>query len=395
MKEVINNTTNRYLDKNEALNFKRAMIEVLLDVTRKTDVGYYYGFAKISNMVNNKIDQIFISNDNILQLLKLQGKTLILDKTFSNLNFKDVSVLNKSIYQEELLIKIKELGLNLMGNDNLDPNFKDAIALYFASNHELKLYDFYHRKYYTSLSFLDLRFNIMNTLSIFMDPNLFAQTLCYGELKMSEELDKLSSRRGILKNIIKALNRITMIQNKLLSSNLQYKEVEDIYFRTLAKINAISERKNKDKIELIEEIYDSNYALMDVDVQKKLIHMMRIYDAWNKSNIEDKQFNQSISSPLNVSVLPENKNFIKKLEDILNLIKEDMKKTLQILDKEYVKINDFMIKNVLIKYLKSKKIEDLDETERILRAFEYKIGDEYSYLEEAKATKKLRKKLEK
>ena len=52
MNEKINNL-NRYLNNEEIRMFKQIIIEALLDVTDKTELGYYYNFSKISNIIKN------------------------------------------------------------------------------------------------------------------------------------------------------------------------------------------------------------------------------------------------------------------------------------------------------------------------------------------------------
>ena len=88
----------------------------------------------------------------------------------------------------------------------------------------------------------------------------------------------------------------------------------------------------------------------------------------------------------------ENKNFIEKLKVILEQIKEETSKTLILLDKEYIKLNDYIVNNLLSKYLKNQKTTE-EELINIFQNFEYEIDDDYSYLEKSKATKKLKKKL--
>ena len=87
--QEVRNKINKYLDKEEKLIFKRLIINSLFDVIKKTDLGYYYNFSKISNIINNKIEEIFISEDSIRNLLILQDKVLIIDKVFANFDFKN------------------------------------------------------------------------------------------------------------------------------------------------------------------------------------------------------------------------------------------------------------------------------------------------------------------
>ena len=56
MNEKINNL-NRYLNNEEIRMFKQIIIEALLDVTDKTELGYYYNFPKISNIINTKFEK--------------------------------------------------------------------------------------------------------------------------------------------------------------------------------------------------------------------------------------------------------------------------------------------------------------------------------------------------
>ena len=81
MNEKINNL-NRYLNNEEIRMFKQIIIEALLDVTDKTELGYYYNFPKISNIINTKIEKIFVTGDYLAELIKIQGNTLILNKVF-------------------------------------------------------------------------------------------------------------------------------------------------------------------------------------------------------------------------------------------------------------------------------------------------------------------------
>lgn len=376
--QEVRNKINKYLDKEEKLIFKRLIINSLFDVIKKTDLGYYYNFSKISNIINNKIEEIFISEDSIRNLLILQDKVLIIDKVFANFDFKNKEELTNVISKEEyLLIKIKEFGLNLIGNNKLNSSLKEALALYFASNKEKIKKNFYDRKYYTALPFMDLKENIINTLSIFVDDNTLAQALCYGDLNLSDKLDNISNHRGTLKNITKFLDRISLIQNKISVLELNYAEIENMYFQVLIKINTINESKNDDqKVILLEEIYDIYYLLKNSDIYKKLVVTM-----------------QDDLKPL--FKFNEKNNLVKKLEILLQFIQQEINKTLIILDKEYITMNDFIVNNILTKHLKSKKINNYDETFSIFKNLDYQIEGEYSYLEESKATKKLKKRLEK
>ena len=57
MNEKINNL-NRYLNNEEIRMFKQIINEALLDVIDKTELGYYYNFPKISNIINTKFEKI-------------------------------------------------------------------------------------------------------------------------------------------------------------------------------------------------------------------------------------------------------------------------------------------------------------------------------------------------
>ena len=158
---------------------------------------------------------------------------------------------------------------------------------------------------------------------------------------------------------------------------LNYAEIENMYFQVLIKINTINESKNDDqKVILLEEIYDIYYLLKNSDIYKKLVVTM-----------------QDDLKPL--FKFNEKNNLVKKLEILLQFIQQEINKTLIILDKEYITMNDFIVNNILTKHLKSKKINNYDETFSIFKNLDYQIEGEYSYLEESKATKKLKKRLEK
>ena len=64
-----------------------------------------------------------------------------------------------------------------------------------------------------------------------------------------------------------------------------------------------------------------------------------------------------------------------------------------LLDKEYIKLNDYIINNLLSKYLKNQKHIEEEKLVNIFQNFEYEIDNDYSYLEKSKVTKKLKKKL--
>ena len=112
-----------------------------------------------------------------------------------------------------------------------------------------------------------------------------------------------------------------------------------------------------------------------------------IYDLYNISSSEKEKI---LNDPFNYK--NGNKNFIEKLKIILEQIKEETSKTLILLDKEYIKLNDYIVNNLLSKYLKNQKTTE-EELINIFQNFEYEIDDDYSYLEKSKATKKLKKKL--
>ena len=65
------------------------------------------------------------------------------------------------------------------------------------------------------------------------------------------------------------------------------------------------------------------------------------------------------------------------------------------MNKEYIKLNDYIVNNLLSKYLKNQKHIEEEKLVNIFQNFEYEIDYDYSYLEKSKATKKLKKKLEK
>ena len=388
MNEKINNL-NRYLNNEEIRMFKQIIIEALLDVTDKTELGYYYNFSKISNIINTKIEKIFVTGDDLAELIKIQGNTLILNKVFANINFSDKKQIIDFISKEKcILIKIKETGLKIIASKSLNPNFKEALAIYFSSNQEKTKESFYDRKYYTGLPFMDLKEKIINSLNIFVNNETLAQTLSLGDLNLSNKVDQISNHHGTLKTIVKYLDRINMIQLKISNCNLRYAQTENLYYQVLNKINNLR-KENIDIEKLIEEIYDMNYDKLNLDkeTQKKLISIIRIYDLYNISSSEKEKI---LNDPFNYK--NENKNFIEKLKVILEQIKEETSKTLILLDKEYIKLNDYIVNNLLSKYLKNQKTTE-EELINIFQNFEYEIDDDYSYLEKSKATKKLKKKL--
>ena len=388
MNEKINNL-NRYLNNEEIRMFKQIIIEALLDVTDKTELGYYYNFSKISNIINTKIEKIFVTGDDLAELIKIQGNTLILNKVFANINFSDKKQIIDFISKEKcILIKIKETGLKIIASKSLNPNFKEALAIYFSSNQEKTKESFYDRKYYTGLPFMDLKEKIINSLNIFVNNETLAQTLSLGDLNLSNKVDQISNHHGTLKTIVKYLDRINMIQLKISNCNLRYAQTENLYYQVLNKINNLR-KENIDIEKLIEEIYDMNYDKLNLDkeTQKKLISIIRIYDLYNISSSEKEKI---LNDPFNYK--NENKNFIEKLKVILEQIKEETSKTLILLDKEYIKLNDYIVNNLLSKYLKNQKTTE-EELINIFQNFEYEIDDDYSYLEKSKVTKKLKKKL--
>lgn len=388
MNEKINNL-NRYLNNEEIRMFKQIIIEALLDVTDKTELGYYYNFSKISNIINTKIEKIFVTGDDLAELIKIQGNTLILNKVFANINFSDKKQIIDFISKEKcILIKIKETGLKIIASKSLNPNFKEALAIYFSSNQEKTKESFYDRKYYTGLPFMDLKEKIINSLNIFVNNETLAQTLSLGDLNLSNKVDQISNHHGTLKTIVKYLDRINMIQLKISNCNLRYAQTENLYYQVLNKINNLR-KENIDIEKLIEEIYDMNYDKLNLDkeTQKKLISTIRIYDLYNISSSEKEKI---LNDPFNYK--NENKNFIEKLKVILEQIKEETSKTLILLDKEYIKLNDYIVNNLLSKYLKNQKTTE-EELINIFQNFEYEIDDDYSYLEKSKVTKKLKKKL--
>lgn len=388
MNEKINNL-NRYLNNEEIRMFKQIIIEALLDVTDKTELGYYYNFSKISNIINTKIEKIFVTGDDLAELIKIQGNTLILNKVFANINFSDKKQIIDFISKEKcILIKIKETGLKIIASKSLNPNFKEALAIYFSSNQEKAKESFYDRKYYTGLPFMDLKEKIISSLNIFVNNETLAQTLSLGDLNLSNKIDQISNHHGTLKTIVKYLDRINMIQLKISNCNLRYAQTENLYYQVLNKINNLR-KENIDIEKLIEEIYNMNYDKLNLDkeTQKKLISTIRIYDLYNISSSEKEKI---LNDPFNYT--NENKNFIEKLKIILEQIKEETSKTLILLDKEYIKLNDYIVNNLLSKYLKNQKTTE-EELINIFQNFEYEIDDDYSYLEKSKVTKKLKKKL--
>ena len=389
MNEKINNL-NRYLNNEEIRMFKQIIIEALLDVIDKTELGYYYNFPKISNIINTKIEKIFVTGDDLAELIKIQGNTLILNKVFANINFSDKKQIIDFISKEKcILIKIKETGLKIIASKSLNPNFKEALAIYFSSNQEKTKESFYDRKYYTGLPFMDLKEKIISSLNIFVNNETLAQTLSLGDLNLSNKVDQISNHHGTLKTIVKYLDRINMIQLKISNCNLRYAQTENLYYQVLNKINNLR-KENIDIEKLIEEIYDMNYDKLNLDkeTQKKLISTIRIYDLYNISSSEKEKI---LNDPFNYK--NENKNFIEKLKIILEQIKEETSKTLMLLDKEYIKLNDYIVNNLLSKYLKNQKHIEEEKLVNIFQNFEYEIDDYYSYLEKSKATKKLKKKL--
>lgn len=386
MNEKINNL-NRYLNNEEIRMFKQIIIEALLDVTDKTELGYYYNFPKISNIINTKIEKIFVTGDDLAELIKIQGNTLILNKVFANINFSDKKQILDFISKEKcILIKIKETGLKIIASKSLNPNFKEALAIYFSSDQEKAKESFYDRKYYTGLPFMDLKEKIISSLNIFVNNETLAQTLSLGDLNLSNKIDQISNHHGTLKTIVKYLDRINMIQLKISNCNLRYAQTENLYYQVLNKINNLR-KENIDIEKLIEEIYNMNYDKLNLDkeTQKKLISTIRIYDLYNISSSE-----KILNDPFNYK--NENKNFIEKLKIILEQTKEETSKTLMLLDKEYIKLNDYIVNNLLSKYLKNQKTTE-EELVNIFQNFEYEIDDDYSYLEKSKVTKKLKKKL--
>lgn len=387
MDKKINNL-NHYLNNEEIRMFKQIIIEALLDVTDKTELGYYYNFSKISNIINTKIEKIFVTGDDLAELIKIQGNTLILNKVFANINFSDKKQILDFISKEKcILIKIKEAGLKIIASKSLNPNFKEALAIYFSSNQGKTKESFYDRKYYTGLPFMDLKEKIISSLNIFVNNETLAQTLSLGDLNLSNKIDQISNHHGTLKTIVKYLDRINMIQLKISNCNLRYAQTENLYYQVLNKINNLR-KENIDIEKLIEEIYNMNYDKLNLDkeTQKKLISTIRIYDLYNVSSSE-----KILNDPFNYK----NENFIEKLKIILEQIKEETSKALMLLDKEYIKLNDYIVNNLLSKYLKNQKHIEEEKLVNIFQNFEYEIDDDYSYLEKSKATKKLKKKLEK
>ena len=179
----------------------------------------------------------------------------------------------------------------------MNPNFKEALAIYFSSNQEKTKESFYDRKYYTGLPFMDLKEKIISSLNIFVNNETLAQTLSLGDLNLSNKVDQISNHHGTLKTIVKYLDRINMIQLKISNCNLRYAQTENLYYQVLNKINNLR-KENIDIEKLIEEIYDMNYDKLNLDkeTQKKLISTIRIYDLYNISSSEKEKI---LNDPFN------------------------------------------------------------------------------------------------
>ena len=145
MNEKINNL-NRYLNNEEIRMFKQIIIEALLDVTDKTELGYYYNFPKISNIINTKIEKIFVTGDDLAELIKIQGNTLILNKVFANIKKKKdnsrLMLVGFGEDKEKLKNLIHELNLDesvdLIPGDKVDVSEKydEADYMIFPSRYE-------------------------------------------------------------------------------------------------------------------------------------------------------------------------------------------------------------------------------------------------------------------
>lgn len=364
------NMINQYLNYQQTLHFKRLIIQAVSDVAEKTDVGYYYTFPDIARLVNSKIDKIWLSADSISSFIELQDKTLILDSSFAGNSLESII---KSEKGEIVMIRLKQIGLRLLSNSQLDPNLERSISLYFSGSKEINKQEFYYRRYNTSLPYFDLTANIIWQLKLFVSDDILAQTLCYGEQTLSKQLDQLSNQHGTLRHINQYLSRIRMIQNKIDTLYFQYNEVENIYIQMQAHIHQLMEEKQISEQQAIEKISVRNYGEMDSKTQRILMNVTRIYDLYEDSIKEN-------FTP----------NFMQKIETVLAKIKINLNHTFHILDDEYISSNDYIINHLGIKFIKNNPNTDISE---FFQLFHYQIIDQYNYLEESKAFKKIKKRL--
>ncbi len=364
------NMINQYLNYQQTLHFKRIIIQAVSDVAEKTDIGYYYSFPDIARLVNSKIEKIWLSADSISSFIELQDKTLILDSSFAGSSLESII---KSKKGEIVMIRLKQIGLRLLSNSQLDPNLERAISLYFSGSKEINKQEFYYRRYNTSLPYFDLTANIIWQLKLFVSDDLLAQTLCYGEQTLSKKLDQLSNQHGTLRHINQYLSRIRMIQNKIDALHFQYNEVENIYIQMQAYVHQLMEEKQISEKQAIEEICVKNFEEIDSKTQTILLHVTRIYDLYDDSIKEN--FNP---------------NFMQKIEIVLAKIKINLNHTFHILDDEYISSNDYIINRLGIKFIKNHSNIDISE---FFQLFHYQIIDQYNYLEESKAFKKIKKRL--
>lgn len=367
------NMVNQYFNYQQTIHFKRLIIQAVSDVAEKTDIGYYYSFPDIARLINSKIDKIWLSADQIPSLIELQDKTLILDSSFATNSLEDI-LSGKSKTREIVMIRLKQIGLRLLSNSQLDPNLERAISLYFSGPKEIKKQEFYHRCYDTALPYFDLTASIIWQLKLFVSDDILAQTLCYGDQMLSKQLFQLSNHHGVLRHINHYLSRIRMIQNKIDTLHLQYDEIENTYIQMQSKIHLLMEEKQISKQQAIKKIWDGNYEKLDSKTQKVLMYITRVYDLYEDPAQENS--NQQ--------------NFMQKIETVLAKTKMDLNHTFHILDDEYISSNDYLINHLGIKFIKNNPNTDIS---KFLSLFDYEIIDQYNYLEESKAFKKIKKRM--
>lgn len=363
MREQVN-----YLDYNQVLHIKRILIQLISYIIKDTDIGYYYSFSSISNLINNRLKQIYITDNKLPLLIELKEDTLILDQSFYENGYEQKLI--NSLQSQFLMIRSRQISLNLLANKTLDSCLKNSISLYFSSTNGTELKEFYNRSCDTSLPFFDLTLNIIRQLKLIVSDDLLAHTICYGDQKLSDYLNKVSGKKSILKQIKGYLFRINTIQKKINKANMRYLENENFYYRILAKINSYQNQNASDiKVELF-------YNALDLITKKQITSFMHFYNLY----INDEQIESFYTC----------QDLINKIKKVLYSLKEEIKALLSMLDCEYIKASDFIIHNLILKYIKNNQIENNKE---ILKAFDYKILEQYSYLENSKEFKKLKKKM--
>ena len=356
--------------------FKIYLTRKLQEVSNDTSFGYFYNFNEYASIIDNGITGIILTDDILDTVYKQSNKVLMLDSRFNEYfmyKLKNMSIPYSK--EDELDIRFKELGINLLADQNINPNLVDSIALYFASkDKETKQLKLNYRRLNTKLPFFDLRLNIIKLISMFVSEETLAGALKFGTTKLNDEIEYASGGKISLRDINSILNNITIIQDYLNGNLSKYHKVDGLHYEILNAVNKVKERENIDNNEdAIKYISNSLFADLDLRTVEKITKVSNIYDQIAiEHQIEDN-----------------NANFYDKTVYMLNLYKSVIEDTLLSLDKTYIEANDFLVKKLVSKGL---DLQGIDKNE-VLETLDYQVLDNYNYLEESKISKKLQKKI--